>query len=199
MTADLFSETIAPLIAAVSGLSGVLIGGLIASHHQRQERRQRFSRDQLTEFYAPLLGMRERLRARGEIRLKVNNAADAAWRSRMEEAGEGGIENLSKTEETLWPRYQRIIDDHNEQLKNDLMPLYRQMADVFTAKMQFAEPSTRQHFRALIEFVELWERYVRDALPGAVADRVVPSEERLSDFYADLQTNFERLQVALKA
>jgi hypothetical protein len=57
--------------------------------------------------------------------------------------------------------------------------------------MQFAEPSTRQHFRALIEFVELWERYVRDALPGAVADRVVPSEERLSDFYADLQTNFE--------
>lgn len=50
----------------------------------------------------------------------------------------------------------------------------------------------------LVEFVELWERYVRNVLPGAVADGVVPSEESLSDFYADLQTNIERLQPTLK-
>jgi hypothetical protein len=192
------ADLLAPLIAAVSGLSGVLIGGLIASHNQKQERRQRFIRDQLTEFYAPLLGIREQLRAYVKIRLKVNDAAGAVWPRLMEKAQERGIEHLRETEEKLWPGYQKIIEDHNEQLKQELVPLYRQTVAIFTAKMQFAETSTRQYFGVLVEFVELWERYVRNALPGHVAARVVPSEESLSDFYADLQTNFERLQATLK-
>jgi hypothetical protein len=198
MAADLFSEIIAPLIAATSGLSGVLIGGLIASRNQKVERRQRFIRDQLTEFYAPLLGLRERVRAYGKIRVKVNDAAGAAWPLLMEEARRRGIEHLAEMEEKLWPGYQKIIDDHNEQLKKELIPMYRQMVDVFTARMQFAEPSTRGYFGELVEFAELWQRYVSDALPGTVAERVVQSEESLAGLYADLQANYERLQATLK-
>jgi hypothetical protein len=78
---DVFAFIIAPLISAASGLGGVGIGGWIASHNQKQERRQRFLREQLTEFYAPLLGRRERLRAGAEIRLKVRDAAGASQRT----------------------------------------------------------------------------------------------------------------------
>lgn len=74
MASDVFSVILAPVIAAASALIGVAIGGLITSHNQKVERRQRFVRDQLTEFYAPLLGLRERVHAYGKIRVKVNNA-----------------------------------------------------------------------------------------------------------------------------
>ena len=116
----------------------------------------------------------------------------------MEQAREGGIEQLCETEERLAPAFERIIEDDNQQLKSEHVPLYRQMVDLFTAKMHLAEPATRQHFGALVEFVELWERYLRGALPGPVVKRVAPNEGNLSAFYADLEANFTRLQDGLK-
>jgi hypothetical protein len=155
-------------------------------------------RDQLAEFYAPMLGIRERLRAKGEIRLKVRNAAGRVWPRLMEEAREGGTEQLRETREQLSPQFRNIIRDDNRQWEEELLPLYRQMVDVFTGKMHFAELSTRQHFGALIEFVEMWERWLRDVLPREVIECVGPNEENLTAFYTDLRTNFERLQTALK-
>lgn len=188
----------APLISAASALIGVAIGGLIASHNQKQERRQHFIRDQLADFYAPLLGMRERLRAGGEIRLKVRTAAGAEWPCLVAEAREHSFDRLRELEEQRWPEYARIIDDDNRKLKAEDIPQYHQMLDLLTAKMHFAEPSTRQHFGALVEFVELWERCLRGALPGEVGKRIGPDEESLSGLYADLEANFTRLQAVLK-
>lgn len=188
----------APLISAASGLIGVVIGGLITSRNQRNERRQRFLREQLTEFYAPLLGTRERLRASAEIRVKVRTAAGTEWPRIVAEAREHSLDHLRETEEQRWPQFQRIIDDDNRKLEAEDIPQYHQMMDLFTAKMHLAEPSTRQQFGALVEFVELWERCLRGALPGEVVQRIGPDEENLSGLYADLEANFARLQAALK-
>jgi len=195
---DTASAIVAPLISAASGLIGVAIGGWIASHNQKQERRQRFIRDQLTEFYAPLLGMRKRLRAGGEIRLKVRTAAGAEWQRLVEEARAHSLDRLRELEEQRSPAFEKIIEDDNRKLEAEYIPLYRQMLDLATSKMHFAESSTRQHFGALVEFVELWERCLRGALPGEVVARIGPDEENLSAFYADLEANFTQLQDALK-
>jgi len=72
------------------------------------------------------------------------------------------------------------------------------MVELFTAKMHLTESSTRAYFPALVEFVEMWDRSLRGTLPREVAERVGPNEESLMPFYADLETNFERLQAALK-
>jgi hypothetical protein len=195
---DAFSLIIAPLISAASGLVGVGVGGLITSRNQKKERQQRFIRDQLTEFYAPLLGMRERLRAGGEIRLKVRNTAGTEWPRLVEEAREHGMEHLRQMREKRWPAFEKIIEDDNRKLEAEDIPLYHQMLDLFTSKMHLAEPTTRQHFGALVEFVELWERCLRGALPGEVVARIGPNEENLSAFYVDLEANFTRLQEGLK-
>jgi len=195
---DVFSVIIAPLISAVSGLGGVGVGGWIASHNQKKERQQRFIRDQLIEFYAPLLGMRRRLRAGGEIRLKVRNAAGTVWPRLVEEAREHSLDRLRELEEQRWPAFEKIIEDDNRKLEAEDIPLYRQMLELFTSKLHLAEPTTRQQFGALVEFVELWERCLRGALPGEVVARIGPNEENLSPFYADLEANFTRLQEVLK-
>ena len=101
---DALFAIVAPLISAVSGLVGVGVGGIIASHNQKKERQQRFIRDQLTEFYAPLLGMRERLRASGDIRLKVRNAAGKNGRALWSKPVKVESNDCAKRKSALRPR-----------------------------------------------------------------------------------------------
>ena len=70
MPTDFLLLAVNPMISAVSGLAGVCLGGWLAQRNQRIERRQRRIREQLEQFYAPMLGYRQRLRARGELRVK---------------------------------------------------------------------------------------------------------------------------------
>ncbi len=122
--------------------------------------------------------------------MKVSNAARTAWPRRLEEAPE-------KREE-IWPEYEKIIEHDNQQLKEELIPLYGHMMDLFTAKMHLTEASTRAHFAVLVEFVEMWNRSLRGSLPREVAELVGANEDTLMPFYGDLKTNFDRLQSALK-
>lgn len=52
----------------------------------------------------------------------------------MKDATQRGIDQIVETEKKHWPGYQKIVDDHNEQLKKDLVPMYRQMVEVFTTR-----------------------------------------------------------------
>ena len=128
----------------------------------------------------------------------MRTAAGAEWPHLVEEAREHSLDRLRELEEQQWPEYARIIEDDNRKLATEDIPLYHQLVELFTAKMHLAEPSTRRHFSVLVEFVELWERCLRGALPGEVVRRIGPNEGNLSGLYADLEANFTRLQSALK-
>jgi len=181
------------LAPAVSGLVGVALGGFLTSWNQRKERKERFISDQLREFYGPMLAIREGLRARNDVRVKVSEAAHQEWPRLVKEAPD--IHELRKHRSA---EYEKIIDYENEQLRNETIPLYAQMVKLFTEKMYLAESSTRRHFPALVEFVEMWNRVFQKALPPEVSERVGPNDISLEVFYRDLETNFERLQRGLR-
>lgn len=145
-----------------------------------------------------MLGIREKLRAKGETRLKVSAAAGDVWPKLITEARTGGIEHLQEVRGELRPEFDKIIEHDNRQLKEELIPLYQQMVDLFTTKMHLAQPSTRKYFAALVEFVELWERSLGGSLPRQVAELVGANEKSLTAFYGDLVDNFEQLQIVLK-
>jgi hypothetical protein len=192
--ADLLAQTEPALI----GLVGVVLGSILTSRHLKRERRQRLVRDQLVEFYAPMLGIRERLRAKGETRVKVSAAARVVWPKLIEQARASSVEHGEKVRKELGPQFEKIIEYNNNQLMEEELPLYRKMIDVFTTRMHLADISTRQHFSALVEFVELWDRSLGGTLPREVAEQVAADEEKLMPFYGDRVANFERLQTVLK-
>ncbi len=195
---DILSQAVVPLISAAAGLGGVALGGFLTLRNQRQERRLRFARDQLAEFYAPMLGLRKRVRAKSEIRSKVRDSAASEWEKRIGEAREAGAEYTRQTLEEQRPKYKALLEYDNRQFGDELLPSFRQMLEVFTTKMHFAEPSTRKHFTALVEFLEMWERWLKGALPAEVAEQIGPNEDSLAPLFADLEQNFECLQTALK-
>jgi hypothetical protein len=198
MPTDALFQIASPLISAVAGLGGVALGGWLTRRSQKLERQQRFAREQLSEFYAPMLGHRARLKARGELRLKVHDATGLEWARFEERTREMGVEKMHELQEKRWPEFKRVIEYDNKQLEETDIPMYKQMLDLFISQMHLAEPSTRTHLAALVEFIGMWERSLAASLPHEVVTRTGADEEKLKPLYVDLAENFERLQAALR-
>jgi hypothetical protein len=185
-----------PIIAALAGLVGVGLGGWITAANQRKQRVQEHMREQLQSLYSPLLGARARILAKSEVRLKVSGAVGEAWRVLVAQH-RGDIERLEKMEQERFPDFEKVLEHNNRQLIEELLPLYRKMIDIFAENMWLAEPSTREHFGALVEFVEIWDRWLNGTLPKEAIPFLGHAEEHLKPFYKDVVDQLNRLSEKL--
>jgi hypothetical protein len=114
-----------PLITAIAGIGGVLVGGLITFYIQLTDRRLARIREKLDQFYAPMVALRSEIKAKSETRLKLHGIAQRTWEEQL-----GYLTNPSdKAEFTKerWPSYEKIFRYSEEQLKTELIPLYRKI------------------------------------------------------------------------
>ncbi|MBM9512414.1 hypothetical protein [Desulfogranum marinum] len=71
------------------------------------------------------------------------------------------------------------------------------MLEIIQNNMWLAEKSTLKHFPKLIEFVDLWDRFLKDTLPGEVVQALGHSEKSLHPLYEDLQQRHDELRAKL--
>ena len=71
------------------------------------------------------------------------------------------------------------------------------MIKIFRDNMWLAEKSTLQHFPTLIEYVDLWDRFMADTLPGEVVTALGHTEESLYSLYKDLQKRHDEIRSQL--
>jgi hypothetical protein len=170
-----------------NSLLGALVGAWVVYHFGvRQlvaQRRLGFVERQLTEFYAPLAGLRKQIRAKSELRLKISNAANGAWRDICSSYGGQPVHD----HEARFAPFKKIIDYENDQLKNELVPMYRQMLAHFTEHYHLADAETPNYYEGFLEFVELWNRWLVDSIPGEVIQRLGHTEEKIKRFYDHLE------------
>jgi hypothetical protein len=178
-------------ISAGAGLLGVLVGGLVTAHSQRSERRNARIREQLEGFYSPLIGIRDEIRAKSVVRTNVHSAAGSAFVKTVELHDR----NLPADEKE---KFDKVFDYDNVQMKEDLVPLYQKMLDLYLKNKWLAEPSTSNFVYEFVEFVELWKRYYAGSLPPEVVSAMEHSEKKLYPLYQDLQDTFVRLRNELR-
>jgi len=82
-------------------------------------------------------------------------------------------------------------------MREILMPLYRDMVNVFREKMWLAEPETRTHFSTLVEFVDVWDKILAERIPVSVVPALGHSEENLRPFYRHLETTHDNLRASI--
>jgi len=184
-------------IGAAAGLLGVLVGGWMTGHNQKKERRYTRIREQLERFYSPLVSMRLQIRCKSELRVKLSQLARTAWQKRLESV-QHDPQAMGAVERARSPQFDRLFDYSDDQLRNELIPLYRKMLEHFAAHIWLAEPSTLTHFDGLVEFVEIWNRFLAKTLPHEVIELIDHSENKLYPFYKDLETQTNRLREELK-
>jgi hypothetical protein len=172
------------------------VGAFLTAWREKTNRRHEFLAKQLTDFYSPLLAIRKELEATGNIRLKISHAADGAWRKLCDDYG-GDPDALRKITEERHDAFAKIIDYNNEYLKKVDIPSHHRMIDVFRKNIWLAEPSTVGYFPSLIEFVNIWDRFLAGTLPMEVIQELKHSEESLSPLYVELQEKHDALRYTL--
>lgn len=185
-------------VPALAGLVGVVIGALLTGQRERNQRRLAFVEKQLKDFYSPMLGLRTEVRMRSELGVRIHDTADVVWRELCERARQVSVEALGNMSEKRGPEFKRLIDYDNKQLQEELLPAYRQMAKFFRENLWLADADTREHYQHLIEFVELWDRWLAKSIPAEVIERVGHSEENLNPFYEHLQQRHDDLRTKIK-
>ena len=193
------NPTIAALISVAGSLFGVLVGGWLTSRVRTRERRIGFFREQLSQFYGPIFAMRAKVLAKAELRLKISGAAGAAWQELIRDAKRGGdLESIRAAREAASPVFMEIIKYNNRQFAEEIMPVYHDMVQRFVDKMHFSDVSTIGYLQELIDFVEIWDRWLLESLPSEVLERLEHSEDKLFPFYRDVALHFAVLQAEVK-
>jgi len=174
----------------------VVIGAWLTSKRERLQRRLDFVARQLREFYSPLLALRSEIKIRGELRLRIHNTADTIWRKLCEEAGKfpNPDEVQRKLSEERFPEFQKLIEHDNRKFSEETLPTYRRMVTIFRENMMLAESDTQPYFEKLLEFVDLWDRWMEKSIPREVIELLDQGEAPLQPFYRNLQENFEKLR-----
>ncbi len=184
-------------IPAGWGLVGVVAGSWVTGHHQRIERRNARIKEQLMEFYAPLRGMRADIKAKSDLRVKVEAIAGDKWQQNFTVVDDP--EAKRQIDERVWPEYEKLKQYSDDQLISDIIPTYRKMVEHFMSHMGYAEESTIAHYPAFVEFVEIWNRFLARSLPRGVAERLSQAEKNLYPLYDDIETNAKHLSEKLKS
>jgi len=125
---------ILPIMAAlgVGGWIGSLITNWMTVRRETTARGIAFRKQQLEQFYGPLLAMHKEILARSELRVKLERAVDQMHLSSMVHAGPHRIAEAS---DANMPIILANIDDQNKTLRDVLMPRYQEMILVFREKM----------------------------------------------------------------
>jgi hypothetical protein len=190
-----FLSTLGPaLIGFIGGIIGVAVGGWVTSFNNKRERQQRFVQQKLSEFYGPLLAIRSRIKAKSELRLKISQLAGEEWPKLIAGLSPEQYEQVRKER---FFEYERFIQSENNQLRDEILPAYKEMANILTARMYLADSSTRVHLDELITFVEVWDLWTDRSLPAEVLHRLDHGEKNLYPLYEDLEKRFADLQQSL--
>lgn len=185
------------LLQFFSALIGGLIVYVFGIRKLSIELRNAFIQKQMSEFYSPIAGYRKRIRARSEVRGKVSTAANEAWKELCAPYSEANQPMLNHEE--LYAPFGKIIEYDNKQLREELMPLYRNILDLFTEKYWLADEDTRAYYQDFLEFVEIWERCLAEALPGEVILKLEHTEKNVLPFYEHVDRRLSALQEEINA
>ena len=185
--------TLVSIFAAlgVGGWIGSLLTNWMTNRRDSAARTVEFRKQQLEKFYGPLLSLHKEIRARSELRVKIQNAVDTLHAEDMLRAGPQGVEAAS---DIHIPGIIKSIEDEGTTFREILMPRSREMITVFRENMWLAEPDTREYFPELIEFVDVWDKIINDRLSRSVAPAIGHTEANLQPFYIHLEEIHDRLR-----
>jgi hypothetical protein len=186
------------LIAAVVSVGVAVLTSLLTKWRDEATKRLAFVEKQLAEFYSPLMGLRAEIRARSELREKLNSAADEIWVELVEKArSSGGPTATQALTENRYGEFERLIDWDSKNFYVTLLPAYREMIRIFREKLWLAEPETHAHFSELVAFVEVWERWRDESLPSEIPAKIGHRERNLQGFYDHIEATHTRLRQKL--
>jgi len=176
-------ETLLSILKYIgTGFFAALIGHYFTARHYRKRKTYEFAERRLDELYGPLCSRLGQLRADGKLKVEIFRAKNEAWKDKCERARAPFLDH----EEAFAP-YKKSIDYENRHFRESVMPLFDEMLAILNTKRHLAFRSTLGFYDTFYRFVQLWHRWLDDAIPGEAIKRIEVPEEKLQPFYADIE------------
>jgi hypothetical protein len=173
-----------------------LLGGYLGYQYGvgqfKKQKKIEFVERQIREFYSPLIGCLNRIKAKSELRYEISKTSDPAWRKIVAQHPKPFLDH-----EKYFEPFEKAILYDNDQLRNELIPLYDKMVSIFSENYWLAEPETRKWYSELSRFVDLWHRWLDKTIPSEVIQEMDHTEARLKPLYENLDVSLEKLQNTL--
>lgn len=182
---DLAKILLPSLITLLSGYLGYQYG----IGQFRKQKKLEFVERQIREFYSPMLGCLNQIEAKSAVRYEISKASDTAWKKIVDRHPKPFEDH-----EKYFEPFKKSIDYDNDQLRNELIPLYDKMIKIFSENLELALPETRKWYSKLTQFVELWHRWLDETIPSEVLQEMEHTEERLKPLYKNLEASLENLK-----
>jgi hypothetical protein len=158
----------------------------------------RFGKDNYESSTLLCSAFRNEIKMRSELRVKVQGAASSAWVTLVEQAQAVSTEASQRLIDSRGPDFDKVIEYDNMKLEEALLPLYRQMAQLFRDNLWLAEVETRAHYQKLIEFIDIWDRWIAKSIPSEVLKNLDHSEKWLHPFYQHLEEKHDQLRAQIQ-
>ena len=98
----------------------------------------------------------------------------------------------------MQPRFERAIAYNTAQFTQGILPAFRKMLSLFQDKLPLVEESTQAHCSALVEFVEVWNRVMADAISRTLPEKIGHGAEALQELYDDAEGHRARLVAGIR-
>lgn len=164
------------------------IGHYFTARHYRKRKTYEFAQRRLDELYGPLYSCLGQLRADAKLRVAIFRAKDAAWKEKCKRENAPFLDH----EEAFEP-YAKSIDYENRHFRESVIPLYDEMLEILNEKRHLTYPSTLRFYDSFYRFVQLWHRWLDNAIPREAIERIEVPEEKLQPFYSEIETRHAAL------
>ena len=182
------SIAVTAVVSVVAALGGVALGATLAASRDKAGRKHRLIERQLAELYSPLLGLRNAIRVASEFRQRIHREQKGIHAKRLENARErNDPDELMRVSEGNRPMTERLIAYDSRQLREQLLPWYKEMLRIYRENLWLAEPETRHHFEELMRFIDLWDRFLASSFEPGVLDVVRHDERDLEPLYDHIE------------
>lgn len=194
-------EVLTAWVSLLGPIAGLIVGSKLTKGHQERQRKLELNEKQLREFYAPLWAMRLEIKTLSEYRLTVEGAMSSEAQGLIDQFGQPeGLDDALEQGESIsriTDAYTTDIPYNNEMLEKVLLPMYRQMQELFRDRLHLAHLDTVDYFPILVRYNESWKRSNETTMPFTVAKAVQVKEAELHPFYAHLEARCDQLKAAL--
>ena len=146
-----------------------------------------------------MLGTINEFRILNKVEAKISNSANANWQKTCKEEHENkdDYSSLQKIMDEKKDKYIKIIDYNNQQLTENILPSYHHMVSIFKEYYYLADHNTCKYFYPLIEYVNLWDRWLKKTIPAEVITDLEHGERALLPFYKEIEEIHDRLRKML--
>ncbi|MCH7922724.1 MAG: hypothetical protein IH975_06815 [Nitrospinae bacterium] len=182
----MINQLISPAIAGiVAALVSYALWRLRFTQEFRTRKTAEFLEKQLSEFYGPMLMCIKQVRSITQLRYEEESLFQTYMNPEIEDDRKN---------------YSELIEKHNKQHRESIMPIWEQMLDLFETKSHLAEPEVVEHYERFVKFTRLWgdhlEKPIGLALPLEAASQLSERYPEPVDFYnlTEAQYNEKKLE-----